>query len=297
MIETNVDAMRPYKTLLRYAVMIFLAYIFAFPLLFMVMSSFKTENAMFADMYSLRAVLPVGDLMLDNYQNVFRKSNIELFFFNSVIITTLNVLLGLIVNSMAAFSMARLKWKGQEFVLIAIVSLLIVPFEAIAIPLLMLVAKLPWIAFEGGELVVQSSWLNTLHVQIIPGIANAFQIFLFYQFFRDIPKDFDEAAAIDGASPLRTFWSLIVPMSGPVFATATILAFLANWNNYLWPILTTQSESARPIMVGIQMFFSNNTDWGEIMAYSTLTTIPVFIVFIAFQKKFVASLAGTGIKG
>ena len=293
----SVDHLRIYKQILLYAILLFLGYIFLFPLLFMLMSSFKPENNIFSDMYSLRAILPMGELSWKNYANVFAKSNVELFFLNSIIITGTTVIVGLLVNSMAAFSLGRLNWRGQRGFLLLVIALLIVPFEAVAVPLLLLVAKLPWIGFENGVLVLKQSWLNSLHVQIIPGIANAFSIFLFYQFFKDIPKDFDEAAAIDGATPWQVYWRIILPMSGPVIATVAILQFLANWNSYLWPVMVVQSEDARPVMLGIQQFFGNSIEWGEIMAYSTLITIPVFIVFIAFQKKFVRSLAGTGIKG
>ena len=128
-------------------------------------------------------------------------------------------------------------------------------------------------------------------------VANAFSIFLFYQFFRDIPKDFDEAAAIDGATPWQIYWKVIVPMSGPVFATVAILQFLNMWNQYLWPIMVVQGEAARPLQPGIQQFFGTQTEWGEIMAYASMVTIPVLIVFLLFQKKFVRSMASAGVKG
>ncbi|KHT65465.1 sugar ABC transporter permease [Photobacterium gaetbulicola] len=286
-----------YQRILMYAVMLFLAYIFAFPLLFMLVSSFKPEAQIFKDLYSLRAILPSGELSLDNYRAVFDKSNIVRFFYNSMLITGVSVLLGLLINSMAAFALARLRWRGQAWILAGIIALLIVPFEAIVIPLLMLVAKLPWIEWQDGQLILAQSWLNSYHVQILPGVANAFSIFLFYQFFKDIPKDFDEAAAVDGATPLQIYWWIIVPMSKPVFATVAILQFLTNWNQYLWPVMVVQSESVRPVMVGMQQFFGVNTSWGEVMAYATLITLPVLAVFLFFQRRFVQSMAGAGIKG
>lgn len=292
-----VDPQAGYKQILTYAVMGLLAYIFVFPLLFMISSSFKPENQIFTDLYSINAVLPVGDVSFANYLAVFEKSRIGKFFVNSIVITGTSVTLGLVINSMAAYSLARLQWRGKTLALSLIISLLIIPGEAIMIPLLSLVAKLPWIGFEQGEFVLRSSWLNSLHVQIIPSLANAFSIFLFYQFFRDIPKDFDEAAAIDGAKPLQIYWRIIVPMSGPVFATVAILQFLGNWNSYLWPVMVTQSEDVRPVMLGIQQFFGNATSWGEVMAYATLITLPVLAVFLIFQRRFVQSLAGAGIKG
>lgn len=293
----SVDPKSGYKKMLTFTLMCVLAYIFAFPLLFMISSSFKPENQIFTDLYSLNAILPVGDISFDNYTAVFEKSRIGKFFMNSIFITGVSVAVGLLINSMAAFSLARLEWRGKTLVLSLIISLLIIPAEAIMIPLLSLVAELPWIGFEDGGFVVQNTWLNSYQVQIIPGLANAFSIFLFYQFFKDIPKDFDEAAAIDGAKPFQIYWRIIVPMSGPVFATVAILQFLGNWNAYLWPVMVTQSEDVRPIMLGIQQFFGNATSWGEVMAYATLITLPVLAVFLIFQRRFVQSLAGAGIKG
>jgi len=295
--SATVDPRRIYKRMLTYAVLILLAYIFLFPLVFMVMSSFKPEDQICADLYSIRALLPVGEVSLKNYLSVFEKSAIETMFFNSVVITVTTVLLSLLVNSLAAFSLCRLRWKGQGFVLAAVIALMILPFEAISVPLLMLVAHLPWLGWENGQFILESSWLNTLHVQILPFVAHSFSIFLFYQFFKDIPKDFDEAAAIDGANPWQIYWKVIVPMSGPVFATVAILQFLAMWNQYLWPIMVVQGELARPLQPGIQQFFGTTTEWGEIMAYATMVTIPVLAVFLAFQKRFVRSMAGAGVKG
>ncbi|WP_320152680.1 carbohydrate ABC transporter permease [uncultured Tolumonas sp.] len=286
-----------YKRLLTYAALLLLAYIFLFPLVFMIMSSFKPEQQIFSDLFSIRALLPVGDISLKNYVSVFEKSAIETMFVNSMFITGSTVLLGLLVNSLAAFSLSRLRWKGQNFVLAAIIALLIIPFEAISVPLLMLVAHLPWIGWENGQIILENSWLNSLHVQILPMVANTFSIFLFYQFFRDIPKDFDEAAAIDGATPWQIYWKVIVPMSGPVFATVAILQFLNMWNQYLWPIMVVQGESVRPLQPGIQQFFGTTTEWGEIMAYASMVTIPVLVVFLLFQKKFVRSMASAGVKG
>lgn len=274
-----------------------ISYIFLFPMLFMLVSSFKPEQAIFADLYSVRAILPVGELSLENYRQVFEKSDIGLYFRNSVLITGATVILGLFVNSLLAFTLARMEWTGRKFVLSAVIALMIIPLEAIVVPLLLLASKLPTLGWEEGALVLGTSWLNTLQVQILPFVANAFFIYLFYQFFRDIPKDFDEAAELDGATPFQIYRHIIVPMSGPVFATVAILHFLLMWNQYIWPIMAVQGEAARPVMPGIQIFFGRQTGWGEVMAYASFVTLPVLGVFLMFQKMFVRSLAGAGIKG
>ncbi|GGB93675.1 sn-glycerol-3-phosphate transport system permease protein UgpE [Marinobacterium zhoushanense] len=280
-----------------YLLLLAIGYVFLFPLLFMLVSSLKPEQEIFADLYSIRAILPVGELSLENYRQVFAKSDVLLYFRNSVLITSATVVLGLFVNSLLAFTLSRMEWSGRKYVLSAVIALMIIPLEAIVVPLLLLVSKLPTIGWEQGVMVLKSSWLNTLEVQILPFVANSFFIFLFYQFFRDIPKDFDEAAELDGATPFQIYRHIIVPMSGPVFATVAILHFLLMWNQYIWPIMAVQGEDARPVMPGIQIFFGRQVGWGEIMAYASFVTLPVLAVFLAFQKMFVRSLAGAGIKG
>ncbi|WP_010184848.1 carbohydrate ABC transporter permease [Sphingomonas sp. PAMC 26605] len=280
-----------------YALMLLLALVFVFPFLFMLTASFRTNEQIFAHSGSIGAFVPTGDLTTANYAYVFGNGNILHFFLNSVLITTLTVGLGLIVNSLAAFSLARLQWRGREAVASLLVVLLVIPFEAISVPLMLLVAHLPGLGFEAGRLVLTRSWLNTLYVQILPFVANAFSIYLFYQFFRSIPKDFDEAAYIDGATPLQVYRHVIVPSSKPVFATVSILQGLAMWNQYLWPVITVPGESARPLMVGMQQFFGHTTEWGNVMAYATIITVPVLAAFVIFQRWFVRSVIGSGVKG
>jgi multiple sugar transport system permease protein len=271
--------------------------VFVAPLLFMFVSSFKHDNAVFADLNSWSAYLPSAAWSLQNYKAVFEKSDLPSFLLNSTVIAALVVVGGIIINSMLAFSIARMRWRGRRMVLALVVAMVIVPFEVIAIPLLSLVARLPWPAIEHGQLVMHSGWFNSLHVQVIPFLANAFCVFLFYQFFRDIPPELDEAAKMDGAGPWTVYAKIIMPNSGPVIATAAIVLFISAWNQYLWPIMVIQGEAFRPVQPGIQQFFGRTNSWGQIMAYASVITLPVLAVFLAFQRQFVASVAGTGIKG
>ena len=280
-----------------YAFMGLLSLIFLGPLLFMISSSFKPDEQIFADLRSFRAFLPVGDLSLDNYRVVFERSQLLLYFLNSSIIAGVTVVLGVLVNSMCAFGLQRVEWPGQKFLLALILALLVIPFEVLAIPLMMIVAKLPWIGWADGGLTVVGSWFNSLHVQIIPFLGNAFCIFLFYQFFKDIPTDLDDAARMDGANLWQIYWKVLMPNAKPVIATASIILFLGMWNQYLWPILVVQGQEARPVMVGIQQFFGRTAVWGQIMAYATIITLPVLAVFVLFQRRFVQSVAGAGLKG
>lgn len=278
----------------QYAINLALVFFFIFPILFMVMSSFKPNEQIFADLRSVKAFLPVGDLSLQNYEAVFTRSKFFRFLFNSIFVSAVTIALALIVNSMVAYALSRLRWKGQQIVLAVIIATLIIPGETVIMPLLLLVSNLPSFNLATG---FTQGWLNTYHVQIVPFVTSAFSIFLFYQFFRDIPRELDEAALVDGASRFQIFYKIIVPNAGPVFATVTILTFLGAWNAFLWPIMVIQSEDLRPVMVGMQYFFQQDTEWGEVMAYATLITLPVLALFLIFQGAFVKSIASSGIKG
>ncbi|MBN9631636.1 MAG: carbohydrate ABC transporter permease [Actinobacteria bacterium] len=281
---------RPALTL---AVKIVLALVFGLPLVFMIVSSFKPDAQIFHDLDGIQAFLPVGHLSVDNYLGVFDRVPFAQFLFNSILISVLTVGLGLIVNSLAAFALSRMRIPGGRIALGVILATLIVPFEVMALPLLWEVNQLPY--FDGTQLV--QGWLDTYTVQIVPFIANAFSIFLFYQYFDSIPKELDEAARVDGAGWFRIYRSIIMPLAGPAVATVAILTFLPAWNQYLWPLMVTQSEAVRPAMVGIDYFKQLNTSWGQIMAYASIITVPVLALFVAFQRSFVNSIASQGLKG
>ena len=278
-------------------VRILLVGFFAFPLVFMFMSSLKPDDQIFADLSSIKAFLPVGDISLANYTGVFDTVPAARFLINSIIITTLIVLVGLVVNSMAAFALSRMRWRGKTVVLAAIIATLVVPFETFALPLLWWVNKLPWFLFQDGQFFYSTGWLDTYRVQIFPFLANAFSIYLFYSYFQSIPTTLDEAARVDGAGWFRIYRSVVMPLAGPAIATVAILTFLPAWNSYLWPLMVVQTESLRPVMVGISYFQQLKVLWGQIMAYSTLITIPVLVMFLALQRQFIRSIASAGVKG
>ncbi len=278
---------------LRISLMILISAIFIFPIVFMIVSSLKPDLQLLRDSGSLLAFVPYGDISLNNYADAFERVPMAQFALNSIFTTAASVAASLLLNSLAAFSFAFLKWRGKALVLSLIIATFIVPFEVIAIPLLLVVNSLPWLGAGGIEI----GWLNTYHVQIIPFIADSLGIFLFYQYFRDLPDELVEAARIDGANIWQIYARIIMPISGPILATVAILKFLGMWNAYIWPLMTIRSEELRPIMVGLQYFFQLNTAWGEIMAYLSIVTIPVLIFYLALQRAFIESIATSGIKG
>jgi len=270
---------------LNYLLLIVVALFFLFPIVFMFVSSIKNnETQIIRDMSNISAFIPYGDLGLKNYLDVFKQMPFGRFMFNSVFIVGSTVLIGLVLNSMIAYALARLRFKGRGLILSFIIALIIIPTEVVVIPLLLMVNRI--------------GWLDSYQVQIVPFIVDAFSIFLFYQFFIGLPKSLDEAAKIDGANPFQVYWKIIVPLSKPVFATVAILQFLVRWGDFLWPLMVTRGYEYRPLPVAIQQFFSQDPKvWGDIFAFASMVTIPSLIIFLLFQKCFLRSVASSGIKG
>ncbi|MFK3781455.1 carbohydrate ABC transporter permease [Agrobacterium sp. NPDC089420] len=277
----------------RYIPLVVLALIFIFPMVFMVMSSFKPAMQLLSDTSSIAAFLPVGHISLDNYVAAFRRAPIGLFILNSIFVTSVTVVASIFLCSLAGFSTVFIEWKGRNLVLAAIVATMIIPFEAVVIPMLLLVSKLPWIGANG----LSFGWLNSYEVQIIPFIADGLTVFLFVQYFRSLPGELIEAAQVEGAGWWLIYRRVVMPLAGPVVATAAILKFLAMYNQYMWPLMVVQDEAYRPVMVGLQYFYQESVPWGEVMAYLSIITVPVLIFYTFLQRAFIASIAATGVKG
>lgn len=297
---TSIASRRPHalgRTIAVQTLRVALVGVFALPIVFMVVSSFKPDAQIFADLSSPRAFLPVGDVSLDNYRGVFERVPAERMLLNSIFISLTTVAIGILINSMAAFALSRMRWPGRKLLLTALIATLMVPFETFALPLVWWINQLPWLEMQGFSLTLTEGWLDTYRVQILPFVANAFSVYFFYQYFSSIPKELDEAARVDGAGWFSIYWRVVMPLSGPAIATVAILTFLPAWNSYLWPLMVVQSEELRPVMLGVAYFFQLNVSWGQIMAYASLITVPVIALFLAFQRAFISSIASAGVKG
>ncbi|MET0062275.1 MAG: carbohydrate ABC transporter permease [Candidatus Thiodiazotropha endolucinida] len=271
------------SVLLSYLLLGGMAVLFIVPLLMMFVGSLKPDQSILVEGGSLAAFMP-SEVSLQNYADVFRRSDFLRYFFNSLFITGCIVSSGLLVNSMAAYAFARLQWRGRDLLFNLVLALMILPFEAIAIPL-----------FYGASML---GLRDSFSIQIVPFIANAFAIYLFYSFFIGMPKEFEEAARLDGASTLRIFFSIIMPNAKPVFASVAILTFLTWWGSYLWPMMVTIGPSVRPLPVAIASFFTlPPLNWGDILAFGVMMVLPVLLLFIIFQRWFVRGVASSAIKG
>lgn len=268
---------------IRYGLLLLCASIFVAPVAVMLVGSLKPEARVLAEVGGLKAFIPDA-VSLQNYRDVFARVPFARYLFNSLWINGLIVVLGLAVNSLAAYALARLRWRGRDALLLAVLAILVIPFEAIAVPLFFQLTAL--------------GWYDSYTVQIAPFIANPLSIFLFYSFFLDMPRELEEAARIDGAGALRIFLTIVAPNARAVFASVAIVTFLFNWGMYLWPLMMTAGDSVRPLPLGMAVFYSlPPLQWGDILAFGVMMVTPVLLVFVLFQRWFVRSVAATGIKG
>ena len=271
------------KRVLFYGGNAIVALIFVSPLLWMIAASLKPEAQIFSDMSNIRTFWPTA-AALGNYVEVFTRVNMMKFILNSLFYVFVIVILDLAVNSVCGYALAKFDFPGKELLLTVVISLMVLPMEAIMLPLYKEVASL--------------GWVNTWAGLIVPFVGKCFSVYMFRQFFLDIPDDLLEAAAIDGCGPIKTFFTIVMPISGTVYATIFILDFVAHWNDFMWPMLVVTGEDMRTIQLAIQTFFgSKPIHYGAIMASLTISAIPMLLMFVFLQKYYVEGIASTGIKG
>jgi len=266
-----------------YISLLVLGLLFISPIGFMLAGSLKADASVLVEAGDWRA-FRAADASLDNYRDVFSRVAFFRYLLNSLFINGVIVGAGLLVNSLAGYAFARLQWRGRELLFGLVLAVMIIPLEAIAVPLFYMASL--------------AGWRDTYLVQILPFIANAFSIYLFYTWFIGLPRELEEAARIDGAGVLRTFFVVVAPNAKPVFATVAILTFLTQWGAFLWPLMVTSSAAVRPLSLAIATFHSlPPLQWGDIFAFGVMMVLPVLVLFLLFQRWFVRGVAATGIKG
>ena len=257
--------------------------IFVSPLIWMISASLKPESQIFANMNSLKTFFPVS-ASFNNYVEVFTRMNLPQVFKNTLLYIALILVLDLLVNSMCGYALAKFEFKGKGAIMNLVVALMVLPMEAIMLPVYIEMSQL--------------GWVNTLVALVIPFVAKCFSIYMFRQFFCDIPDDLIEAAAIDGCRPAGTFFKIVMPISKTVYATVFILDFVAHWNDFMWPFLVMTGEDKRTIQLAVQSFFGTQpVHYSAIMAALVISAIPMIIMFIFMQKYYVEGIASSGIKG
>lgn len=272
------------KTVL-YIVLIIIAFIAIFPLCYIILASFRSDEEIFkyAFPFSINTLIPV-DWTFENYKIIFTEFSFWRPILNTCLVVIILVPLNLIIASIAAYAFAFFDFKGKSALFAIFIISFMVPTDAIALPLYSLVSSM--------------GIVNTLSALILPSVSSGLAMFLFTQFFKGIPKSLLEAARIDGANWGQIFFQVVIPLSIPVFITAGLMIFVNEWNNYLWPLLVSRSESVRTIQVALAYFKDENeTFWSYIYAASAISaTVPV-LVFLPLQKYFVQGVTSSGIKG
>lgn len=273
------------KNTIRYIFLILFFIFFIFPTVFLIVTALKEDEIQIAkDISSIKAFIPYGKIGLLNFFQVFERMKFHRFFMNSLIITLSTILIGSVFTSMIAFALAKLKFSAKKILLPVLISLIIVPMETLVLPMLLLVKDM--------------GIVNTYLVQIIPFAAEPFFIFLFYQFFRDLPNELCEAALIDGVSFFGIYLRIVMPLSKPVIASVIVFNALWRWGDMLWAVLVTRGEEVRPLALAMQALFTVQPRlWGDIFAFATMMTFPILILYFLFQQHFVRSIASSGIKG
>ncbi|MDR0473048.1 MAG: carbohydrate ABC transporter permease [Treponema sp.] len=233
--------------------------------------------------FSAKTLIPQR-LTFDSYIRLFTEFNFLRPIIVTLIVTIFTLVFGCAVNGVAAFSFATFKFRYKRVIYTIVLLSFMIPFEAIAMPLF--------------NVVNQFGWVDTLHGIIIPCIADGLMLFLFTQFFRDIPVSLIEAARVDGANWGTVFVRIIVPSSIPVFVTAGLMTFMNQWNSYMWPLLVARSRNIQMIQIAISSFRGErNTLWACLYAGTIISAIIPLLFFLPFQKNFVQGMISSGVKG
>lgn len=251
------------------------------PVLLLALTSFKPE----AEVLGLEGIFP-REWTLENFRRIFgtpEETPIALWFFSSVFIATATTFLVLATSSLSAFALVRLKPRGSGVMLAVIVGTMMVPAQILLVPVYQLLNAL--------------GWIDTPAALIFPAAATGFGVFLLSQFFRDLPVDLEEAARIDGCGHARVFWHVILPLSRSPLATLAIFTFVGSWNNFIAPLVFLDSLHRYTLPVGIALFQSSYaTEFGITFAACLLSSIPLLVAFLFFQRHIIRSVALTGLK-
>lgn len=267
------------------AFLLILSVFFLFPVIWMLANSFKPDAAITADMNSVAAFIPpVPDgSFFDNYISILTDTNFVRYMANTLLYAAILIVLGIIVNGLAGYALAKINFPFRDQWLLVILMLLIVPTETVITIHFLFIAKL--------------GLLDTVVGYILPMIVNPFNIFLFRQVFVSLPDDVYEAAQLDHCGPVKYCFTMVLPMSKTVVATVSVFTFLGVWNDYLWPSLVFTSSDLLTAQIGLNSITANdNTTMGQTLAVITLVTIPVIIIYALFSKQIVAGVMSTGSK-
>ncbi|NMA66862.1 MAG: carbohydrate ABC transporter permease [Clostridiaceae bacterium] len=266
----------------RYVKNVFLflfALVSLYPFIWMIASSFKTDGQILAN----PTALFVADLTLDSYKTIWSRIPFFLFYRNSIIFAGTVTVSCLFFDTLAGYAFARMRFKGRNILFILVLSTMMIPFQAIMIPLFVELHKF--------------GILDTFTGLILPRASGPFGVFMMRSFFITLPKDLEEAARIDGCNEFRIFRSIMLPLCKPAFASLGLFVFNGNWNDLLYPMLMTSKDSMRTLQAGIALLMGRNVvEYSLTMAGAFLSVLPIIIAYIFLQKYFIKGIAMSGMK-
>ncbi|MBM7709865.1 carbohydrate ABC transporter permease [Enterococcus lemanii] len=268
---------------LEYTLLFLLAALFIFPMLWMVVSSMKPEADVYNNLSSLKAFLPSLNPAnwFKTYQEVVSRFSIGTYLMNSLFYSLTFAAGSILINSLAGFAFAKINFSGKKIVFGIMLALLIIPVETILIPQFTIVNTL--------------GLVNTRLAVILPAMASVFNIYLFRNFFIAIPEEIIESAYLDGATIIKIFFKIMLPMSKPAIATVGVLSFISSWNDYIWPLMVLTDSSKFSMQVAITTINTTQPVYiNQVMAVLTISTIPLIIIYIVAQKYILQGLGGSG---
>jgi len=274
----------PLRSTLLHAILFAASVIMIYPLLWMLSASFKSQNEIFGS----SSLIP-SNFSLDAYLRGWTGLSVSFgtFFANSIVIAVLSIIGNLVACSLTSFAFSRIDFLGRRFWFGAMLLTMILPYHVTLIPQYVLFLHL--------------GWVNTILPLVVPKFlaGDAFFIFLMVQFFRGIPFDLQEAAMIDGCGPWRIYWHILLPLSVPVLATAAIFTFIWSWEDFLGPLVYLGDVRNYTVALGLRTFVDSQgqSDWSAVFAMSNLVIVPVFLVFVFFQRFLIQGIATSGLKG
>jgi multiple sugar transport system permease protein len=262
----------------------FIAFIFGiltlFPFIWMISTSFKTQKEVYR---SSMSIIPES-FSFDNYIIAFESAPMPRYMFNSILVSGVSTLGVVITSILAGYALSRIQFPFRNTLFIIILGTMMIPHQSIMIPSFILMKNF--------------GWLDSYMVLIIPFLVYPFAVFILRNFFMAIPKELEEAAFLDGCSRLQLLYKIFVPISLPAVASVVIFNFTYIWNDFFWPLVMTKSVDIRTVQVGLAMLKSEFLlQWPMLMAATVLSSIPIFIVYLMFQKYFVKGSVSSGVKG
>jgi multiple sugar transport system permease protein len=275
----HAEATRRLLKVTTFLVLLLVAFVILLPLIWTLLTSLKLET----DIVRYPPALWPRSFTFEHYRDIWHRIPFARLFLNTVVFAGGVTLISLTLDSMTAYALARLDFPGRDFLFVLVLVTMMLPFQVTLIPLFSLLSNF--------------NWIDTHQGLIVPRATNAFGIFFLRQFFLSIPRDLEDAARMDGASEFRIYRQVVLPLAVPALLTLGLFHFMYNWNDLLWPLIVTTNSSMQTLPAGLALFMGEHViEYGLLMAGSMLALLPMVILFLMIQRKFVEGIATTGFK-